>query len=55
MEAALAQVYGQSILSWLDSDLFHDIVMVFMLLAIALTVLSLVQVVRATRRPARAA
>jgi membrane protein YqaA with SNARE-associated domain len=55
MEAVLAQKYGQSILSWLDSDLFHNIVSVFMLLAVALTVLSLIQVVRSTRRPARAA
>ena len=27
LEAALAVVYGRRILSWLDSDLFHDIVM----------------------------
>ena len=52
LEAALALVYGKRIMAWLDSDLFHDIVTFFIALAIALTVLSLVQVVRATR-PAR--
>jgi len=26
LEAALAIVYGRSILRWLDSDLFHDLV-----------------------------
>ncbi len=49
-EAAFAAVYGPSILSWLDSDLFHDIVMFFIAIATLLTILSLVQVVRATRR-----
>jgi membrane protein YqaA with SNARE-associated domain len=53
LEAALARVYGQRILTWLDSDLFHDIVMVFVVIAMALTVLSLVQVIRATRAPKR--
>jgi membrane protein YqaA with SNARE-associated domain len=48
-EAALARVYGRRILSWLDSDLFHNVVSFFILVAIALTALSLVQVVRATR------
>lgn len=54
LEAALAHVYGRRILTWLDSDLFHAIVSFFILIAIVLTLLSLVQVARATRRPARA-
>jgi len=54
LEAALALVYGNRILGWLDSDLFHDIVTFFIALAIALTLLSIVQVVRATRKPAPA-
>jgi membrane protein YqaA with SNARE-associated domain len=49
LEAALALVYGNRIMSLLESDLFHDIVTFFIAIAIALTVLSLVQVVRATR------
>jgi membrane protein YqaA with SNARE-associated domain len=52
LEAALAATYGQGVLRMLDSDPFRDIVMFFIAMAIALTVLSLVQVLRATRRPA---
>ena len=48
-EAALARVYGERITSWLDSDLFHDIVLFFIVIAVGLTIVSLVQVVRATR------
>jgi membrane protein YqaA with SNARE-associated domain len=56
LEAALALVYGNRIMSLLESDLFHDVVMMFIAIAIALTVLSLVQVVRAPRvtKPAMA-
>ena len=50
LEAALALVYGHRIMSLLESDRFHDVVMMFIAIAIALTVLSLVQVVRATQR-----
>jgi membrane protein YqaA with SNARE-associated domain len=49
LEAVLAVVYGRHILAWLDSELFHDVVMLFALIAIALTIFSLIQVVRATR------
>ena len=48
LEAALARVYGQRILTWLDSDLLYDSVMFFVVVAIGLTALSLVQVIRAT-------
>jgi membrane protein YqaA with SNARE-associated domain len=54
LEAALALAYGSRILAWLDSDLSHNIITGFIVIAIALTVLSIVQVVHATRRPARA-
>jgi membrane protein YqaA with SNARE-associated domain len=54
LEAALALAYGNRILGWLDSDLFHEIVTCVIAIAIALTVLSLAQVVRATRKPAAA-
>ena len=52
LEAALALVYGNRIIAWFESDRFHDIVMVFIVIAIALTALSLVRVVRATRTTA---
>jgi membrane protein YqaA with SNARE-associated domain len=49
LETTLALLYGRRILSWLDSDIFHDIVAVCIAIAIVLTVVSIVQVVRATR------
>jgi membrane protein YqaA with SNARE-associated domain len=52
LEAALALAYGDGILSALQSDLFQRIVMFFAAVAIALTVLSLLQIVRTTRKPA---
>jgi membrane protein YqaA with SNARE-associated domain len=54
LEAALARAYGDRITGWLESDLFHDAVMFFIAIAITLTIFSIVQVIRATRRPARA-
>ena len=53
LEAALAAVYGRRIVGWLNSDLFHDIVSGCIVLAIALTTLSIVRLVRSTRRPSR--
>ncbi|HEX3644608.1 MAG TPA: VTT domain-containing protein [Vicinamibacterales bacterium] len=50
LEAALALVYGGRILAWLDSDLFHAVVMFFVTIAIILTLLSLAQIVRAGLR-----
>jgi membrane protein YqaA with SNARE-associated domain len=56
LEAALAHVYGRSILGWLESDLFHGIVSFFILVAMMLTAMSLVKIVRTSgRRPARRA
>jgi membrane protein YqaA with SNARE-associated domain len=49
LEAAFALVYGGRILTWLDSDLFHTVVLFFVIIAIALTLVSLAQIVRATR------
>jgi membrane protein YqaA with SNARE-associated domain len=51
-EAALAATYGQGVMRMLDSDLFHEVVMLFIALAIVLTILSLVQVIRTTRTKA---
>ena len=56
LEAALAVRYGRRILGWMDSDIFHDVVMFFMIVALALTALSVVKLVRSTRAaPHRAA
>jgi membrane protein YqaA with SNARE-associated domain len=46
LEAALAIAYGNRILTWLDSDLFHDIVSFFIAIAIALTAWSIVSILR---------
>ena len=54
-EAVLAQIYGRRILVWLDSDLFHDIVVGFSVLAIALTLLSVLRLVKSSRTPGRPA
>ncbi len=54
LEAALAATYGQGVLRMLDSDLFHDIVLFFIAIAIILTIFSIVQIIRSTRRPALA-
>src|SRR5438067_6744436 len=45
LEAALAVVYGRAILSWLDSDLFHGIVLACIALATVLTTFSIVKIV----------
>ena len=50
LEAALAIIFGRRIVAWLDSDRFHDVVLVVIALAVALTALSIVRVVRSTRR-----
>src|SRR5207245_2942900 len=50
IEASLALIYGQRIISWLDSDLFHDIVGVFIVLAVVLTTISIVRVIRTSGR-----
>jgi len=52
LESVLAIVYGRRILSWLDSDLFHDIVTFFIVLAAVLTTMSIVKIVRSTRTAA---
>ena len=51
LEAALAVVYGPHILSWLESDLFHDIVIGCILVAVVLTLLSVIALVRTSGRP----
>ena len=53
LEAALAIRYGRSILGWLESDIFHNVVTVCIGLAVILTTLSIVKVVQSTRSPRR--
>jgi membrane protein YqaA with SNARE-associated domain len=55
LEAALAAAYGRHILGWLNSDLFHDIVSCCIVIAIGLTTLSIVGLVRSTRSTRRRA
>jgi membrane protein YqaA with SNARE-associated domain len=54
-EALLAALYGPQILVWLDSDIFHDIVSGFIVLALALAVVSMVRIIRSTRATRRRA
>jgi membrane protein YqaA with SNARE-associated domain len=51
LEAALAVVYGPHILSWLESDIFHDIVIGCVLVAVVITLLSAIALVRTSGRP----
>jgi hypothetical protein len=53
VEALLARIYGHSIVAWLDSDLFHTIVASTIVLAIALTALSIVKLLRSTGKSGR--
>jgi membrane protein YqaA with SNARE-associated domain len=53
VEALLAARYGRRILSWLDSDIFHDVVTFFIVIAAVLTALSVVKIVRSTRSPSQ--
>ena len=56
LEASLAAAYGRRVLAILDSDLFRDVVSVFILIALVLTAMSIVKLVRTSgRRPARRA
>jgi membrane protein YqaA with SNARE-associated domain len=53
LEAVLAILYGRQILSWLDSDIFHDVVTFFIVIALVLTTLSVVKIVRSARSPSQ--
>jgi membrane protein YqaA with SNARE-associated domain len=55
IEAVLAVWYGRRILLWLDSQLFQDIVTGCIGLAVMLTTLSIVRVIRSTKRSRRSA
>jgi membrane protein YqaA with SNARE-associated domain len=49
IEALLAATYGKRILSWLESDLFHNIIAGLVVVAVALTAWSIYQLVRSSR------
>jgi membrane protein YqaA with SNARE-associated domain len=49
LETMLAVRFGRGILRWLDSDIFQSVVTACIVLAVALTTLSIVKVVRSTR------
>ena len=51
LEALLAGIYGRSLLTWFESDVFHDIVIAISALGIALTILSLVKLLTSSRSP----
>src|SRR6476660_9262093 len=52
VEAGLAALYGKSIVAWLDSDLFRDIISFLIVIAAVLTTISIVKIVRTSgRRP----
>ena len=53
LEAALAVVYGRRILTWLDSDLFHDVVSFVIVAAGVLTIMSIVKLIRSTKTSGR--
>jgi membrane protein YqaA with SNARE-associated domain len=48
-EWALAVVYGRRIIWWLESDLFQNVVFGCVVIALVLTVLSIIRLVQATR------
>jgi membrane protein YqaA with SNARE-associated domain len=49
LESSLALAYGRHILRWMDAPLFHDVVSFFLVVAVILTAISIVQVVRSLR------
>jgi len=53
IEAALAVTYGRRILQWMDSPIFHDIVLFFMVIAFVLTTVSIIKLVKSTRTSGR--
>jgi len=49
LEALLAYWYGRVIISWMDSDVFRDIVSFFVVAAIVASIVTIVRLVRAIR------
>ena len=55
LEALLAVIYGRKILLWLDSDTFHDVVIVCVVIGLALTLVSIGKLLASSRRGRRGA
>jgi hypothetical protein len=55
LEALLAVIYGRKILVWLDSDTFHDVVIVCVVMGLALTLVSIAKLLASSRRGRRGA
>jgi membrane protein YqaA with SNARE-associated domain len=53
-EALLARLYGQRIISWIDSETFRTFVVFCGLVAVLLTLFSMVQLIKSSRPPQRA-
>jgi len=53
LEAALAKVYGYRILTWLDSDLFHDIAFGCIVLALLLSAISVIRLLQSSEHRTR--
>jgi membrane protein YqaA with SNARE-associated domain len=49
LEAWLAGIYGRSLLTWFESDIFHGIVVVMSALGIAFTIASIVKLLASSR------
>jgi membrane protein YqaA with SNARE-associated domain len=50
LEALLASIYGRALLTWFDSELFHDLVIGFGVLGMGLTVLSVAKLMTSGAR-----
>jgi membrane protein YqaA with SNARE-associated domain len=55
VEALLAVWYGQTIVRWIESDVMQQVVLGMVVLAVLLTTLSIVRLVRSSHRPAKRA
>ena len=53
LEVYLANRFGRTVLSWIESNTFRDVVFVFIALAVAASIFSIVRLIRSSRTPAR--
>ena len=51
IEALLAAIYGRALLTWFESDVFHDIVIALCVVGLALTVVSIARLLMSSRSP----
>jgi membrane protein YqaA with SNARE-associated domain len=55
LEALLAAIYGEALLAWFNSDVFHDIVIAMSVVGLTLTILSIAKLFTSSRTPRRRA